>query len=80
MAEKAYAFHFEEQVVTRLMDLGRSWVWVSRWALHLRTAQINHVFGQTILPILFHFLGWEKWFENDLEWFEKKYMLNGLTL
>ena len=30
------------------------------------------LFGQTILPIPFHFLGWAKWFENGLEWFEKK--------
>ena len=38
------------------------------------------LFGQTILPIPFHSLGWAKWFENGLEWFEKKNMLNGLTL
>ena len=30
-------------------------------------------FGQTILPILFYFLEWSKWFENGLEWFEKKW-------
>ena len=30
------------------------------------------VFGQTILVIPFYLLEWSKWFENDLEWFEKK--------
>ena len=30
------------------------------------------MFGQTILPIPFYSLGWEKWFEIGLEWFEKK--------
>ena len=28
------------------------------------------LFGQIILPIPFHSLGWAKWFENGLEWFE----------
>ena len=45
----------------------------SRIPRGLDQRQINIVFGQTILVIPFHLLEWSKWFENSLEWFEKKW-------